>query len=377
MNTIIYDPSYHDPLSASRGGGRFVNLLQEHIPHARFVHTIQEASNKDVLVIPFFKPFEKPILTKRIAKKQILVIYDVIPLKYPTHFPVGLRGGFNLWRNKQALKHYDIVVTISHHSKKDITHYLNIPEEKIEVIYPTINNNFLSFKSQQINSNNQIPNPKKIRNPNNQNSKQKNFENSSSGDSNLFGAWNVEFCAYNYCLYVGDVNWNKNLVNLAKAVKIANILCVFVGKNFSSRKFLLSKLTHQWQKEFRDFLEEIGDDPRFIFAGYVSDHKLINLYKQSLMNILISHDEGFGFSYLEASTLGCVSILSDTTIFHEIAKGAATFVNPDNPQAIASKIMSISNNAVLRQKLSFEAQERAKYFSQDLFKNQWQKIIQS
>ena len=142
MNTIIYDPSYEDSLSVTRGGGRFVEILKENLTSARFTDRLEEVGNNDILIIPFFKPFEKPILTKRIAKKQILVIYDVIPLAYPAHFPVGLRGTFNLWRNKQALKYYDTIVTISHHSKNDIIHYLNIPPEKIEVIYPTISKSF-------------------------------------------------------------------------------------------------------------------------------------------------------------------------------------------------------------------------------------------
>ena len=38
----------------------------------------------------------------------------------------------------------------------------------------------------------------------------------------------------NYVLYVGDATWNKNLVNIARAIKLADVHCVFVGKVFQT-----------------------------------------------------------------------------------------------------------------------------------------------
>ena len=49
------------------------------------------------------------------------------------------------------------------------------------------------------------------------------------------------------------------------------------------------------------------DDKRFIFPGFISDDELITLYEQASLNILLSRDEGFGFSYVEAASLGCPS----------------------------------------------------------------------
>lgn len=332
-NIYILDPTKKDAIARFRGGGRMIQILKENVAHhTTFITDFAQVAKKDILLIPCFNPFQKPILSKRIAKKQIIMIFDIIPLKYPAHFTIGIKGKINLLLNKKALRYYDSIITISRQSKQDIINYLNVPAEKIKVIYPTASNVFL---------NNKKPIPTN---------------------------------SIKYCIYVGDVNWNKNLVNLAKAIKIANVPCVFVGKMFQlTLDFQL--FSHSWQKEFRNFLKEINDDPHFIFAGYKTDNELIKLYQQSYINILISRDEGFGFSYLEASILGCPSVLSDIDIFHETAKNSALFANPDDPKDIASKIRQIFDDDELCNKLLFEAQERVKYFSAEKFKREWANLF--
>lgn len=374
MNKIyIFDPTEKDTLSSFRGGGRIMQLLKENLAdEAQFITDFQKISPNDTLLIPVFYPFQKPILSRRIAKKQVLMIYDVIPLKYPQHFPIGIKGTINLWLNKRALKNYDQIITISHHSKKDIIRYLNIPAKKIEVIYPTVCKVFLNPKHE-------YRNPKQFQKTNYSNPKQKDFNNLNLENLDLFRTSDFGFRA-SYCLYIGDVNWNKNLVNLARAIKIADVSCIFVGANFNKKlqviSYKLQKLTHPWQKEFQDFLQEIGDDPRFICAGYKTDEELINLYKQARLNILVSRDEGFGFSYLEASTLGCPSVLSDTDVFHETADAEATlFANPNNPKDIAIKIRQLFDNKKLREKITSRAQKRSQYFIQEIFKKAWEKIL--
>ncbi|HLD26677.1 MAG TPA: glycosyltransferase family 1 protein [Patescibacteria group bacterium] len=370
---LIYDPTDKDELSRLRGGGRIIQILKENVSdQALFITDFSKVTEKNTLLIPSFKPFDRPLLIKRLAKKQILMIYDVIPLKYPKYFLIGVKGTFNLWLNKQTLKCYDQIITISQHVKKDLTDYLKIPPEKITAIHPTVSNLFLNSQSEYLNhKSSQRRNhdaTSKIQTQNDQYSKcleHFDFENSNVVRTSDLGL-------KNYCLYVGDVNWNKNLVNLARAIKIANIPCIFIGTNFNQK---LQNLSHPWQKEFRDFLQEIHNDHRFIFAGYKSDEELIKLYQQACCNILLSLDEGFGFSYLEASTLGCPSVLSDIPIFHETAENTALFANPTDPKDIASKIRQIFDDDTLRTKLSLEAQERAKYFNPEKFKQQFMSLF--
>lgn len=374
QNVYVYDPTAADDLSRVRGIGRYMQLLQENFPEWKFSSklTIQQFTNDSIFINPFINFLQRPVTTKRIAKKQIAVIHDLILLKYPTHFPAGIKGSLNIFTNKLALKNYDVIVTDSEASKKDIVKILGIPDKEIKVIYPTLpkifnlesrihNSEFLTLKSK-------------------------------------------------FCLYVGDVTWNKNLANVAKAIKTADVHCVFVGKAFTSLRHpepldiisndspssptrsgiqkisLDSRLRgndnkgHQndkggWLSEFNEFSKLAKDDPHFIFPGFVTDEELIMLYQNAQANLLVSRDEGFGFSYIEAVSQGCPSILSDIPVFRETAKDSALFVNPEKPEEIAEKIQVLFHDKEKRSVLQKRGKKRLTDFSTEQFKKNFSAII--
>ena len=140
---------------------------------------------------------------------------------------------------------------------------------------------------------------------------------------------------------------------------------------------LLNYFSHPWQKEFRQFLKEVKDDKRFIFLGFIDDYRLIKLYKQAKVNILISRDEGFGFSYLEAASQGCPSVLSDIPVLKEIAGSSAFFAHSNDPYDLANKIGEVYFNNALREKMAIKAWERSQYFSADKFKKGFLSLIKN
>jgi|YNPMSStandDraft_1061717.scaffolds.fasta_scaffold15023_2 glycosyltransferase involved in cell wall biosynthesis len=373
---LCFDPTNSDSQSKVRGVGRYLQILKENFPDWTFSNKLQVTGYKlQVFINPFFNFLQKPTTLKRIAKKQIAVIHDLIPLKYPSKFPAGIRGNFNIFLNKIALKKYDLIVTDSLASKKDIIQILKIPEEKVKVIYPCLPKVFKKVSSSKY----QVLRKKTKK------------EKPLTSYSLLLNT--------NFCLYVGDATWNKNLVNLAHAIKIANVTCVFVGKVFQinrlssaksekseklkisdeSRILLnssgLSDFNNPWQKELKKFFQLIKDDKRFIFLGYVADEDLIKLYQQASLNILPSRDEGFGFSYLEASSQGCPSVLSDIPVFKEIAKDSSLFANPENPNDIADKIIELYFNKNRQKILGEKALKRSQFFSCEKFKKSFLEII--
>lgn len=342
----VFDPTVNDPLSKVRGVGRYVQILKENFPKWVFTSnlSIKQWNNEAIFINPFFNFLQLPLTLRRIANKQIAVIHDLIPLKYPQRFPVGIKGKINIFLNKLALKNYDLIVTDSEASKRDIIHILKVNENRMKVIYPCLPKLFevrslkLEDKKEKT-SNSQLPT--------------------------------------SYCLYVGDATWNKNLVNLAKAIKIINVTCVFVGKVFAKSSSLPSEASAKdgWQQEINQFKKETGGDKRFIFLGYVSDDLLVQLYQRAGCNVLVSRDEGFGFSYLEAASQACPSILSDIPVLHETSEDqGALFVNPDDPNAIANAVGEVYFNKGLRSKLGHLAKERTKYFSQRRFVSEFLKI---
>src|SRR3990167_9443711 len=144
----IYTPKNIDEGGQFRGSGRIMTLLQENLKGKVNFTTETKLIPKDAsLLVVAYNPFQPPFLEKRIAEKQYLLIYDVIPLKYPKHFPAGAWGKINLWRNNRALLNFDGFITISESAKNDIVEYLNINEDKIHVVYPAAANIFFKPKT--------------------------------------------------------------------------------------------------------------------------------------------------------------------------------------------------------------------------------------
>ena len=111
---FIYDPTASDSLSKVRGIGRYLQILKETLhTNTTFTSDLKTVPFESVFINPFINLVQPPLITKRIAKKQIGIIHDIIPIQFPQHFPVGLRGKLNIWRNKEILKHYYIIVTDS------------------------------------------------------------------------------------------------------------------------------------------------------------------------------------------------------------------------------------------------------------------------
>ena len=147
MNKVfVYDPTASDKLSAARGVGRYLQILKENFPDWVFTNnlTIEQFNNDSILINPFFNFLQPPLIRRRITNKQIAVIHDIIPLKYPSHFPAGIRGNINIFLNKLTLKNYDLIITDSEASKLDIVKILQIDEKKVRVTYPCLPKSFTS-----------------------------------------------------------------------------------------------------------------------------------------------------------------------------------------------------------------------------------------
>lgn len=332
-NIIVYDPTRSDRLSSVRGVGRYLQILKENFPSWTFTSNLSSIIHhpSSTFINPFFNFLQPPLSMKRIAQKQIAVIHDLIPLKYPGHFPAGVRGKINIFLNKLALKNYDLIVTDSVASKKDIVDILRLPENKIKVIYPCLSQSFTNSKIKVQNS---------------------------------------------FCLYVGDATWNKNLINLAHAIKIINVPCVLVGKIFDQKtRKLTNSLNNKWLSEYKEFLNETKDDKRFIFAGFLPDSELIKLYQQATVNILPSRDEGFGFSFLEAAQFSCPSVLSDIPVLREISDNNSLFANPENPKDIAGKIGKIYFDQNIRKSLGVKAKKRSEFFTPLKFRKDFLRLM--
>lgn len=320
-----------DELSKVRGLGRYYKALDSVLKSVR----VENGPYSDLLINPFFNILGKPwlgVLSKK--GKRVAVIHDVIPLEYPSHYPLGIKG--RIWRaiNQFLILAYDIFVTDSETSKRMIIQHLNIPENRVHVAYP-----YSPLEPADRSSDKELPSQIK---------------------------------PYSYVLYVGDVNWHKNIANIARACVHANVKLVCVGKAF------MQPITNNpWLNELEEFLRIAAQNPSMIIRlGYVENELLVQLYSYSIVNMLISHTEGFGYSYIEAGMCGTPSILADRPIFHEISGDeGALFVREDSIEDISQAIILLNTNVGKRNKLGVSAKKRSESFNKNSFSSAWQTIL--
>jgi glycosyltransferase involved in cell wall biosynthesis len=327
--------------SAFRGVGRYVSLLKESIPELALLSNLASAATPATIIHPFFN------LTGHIAKsyvekintRKIAIIHDIVPLKYPKAFPLGLRGRLRTHLNIRLARKLDTIVTDSDASKQDLVKICGIDADKIRVIYPYVSGKLT--------------------------------DTDGPDDTGVLAQYQLK--KHGYFIYVGDVNWNKNILNIAKAIKNTSYTLVCVGKAFIEKT---KGTPHPWQKEQVAFQELIADDPHFVCTGHIDDKTLAQLYKNAVYNLLISRDEGFGFSYLEAAKLGAPSILADRPIFREISKDqGAIFVDPENVDAITQALNTGVEHELEHKHKSFEAKVRQETFSKERFAEDWRVLL--
>jgi glycogen synthase len=73
--------------------------------------------------------------------------------------------------------------------------------------------------------------------------------------------------------------------------------------------------------------------------------------------------EPFGLSVLEAALSGCALVLSDIPSFLENWEGAAEFVSPDDPEALATAVNRLIDDSSARDNLTRKARMRAMQFT--------------
>jgi glycosyltransferase involved in cell wall biosynthesis len=109
-------------------------------------------------------------------------------------------------------------------------------------------------------------------------------------------------------------------------------------------------------------LGELLRDERIVLTGYVTDAELASLYRNALTFVYPSLYEGFGIPPLEAMSLGCPVITSNTASLPEVCGDAAHYVDPRDVPGITDAIDLLLRDEAYRRELSAKGIERAKLY---------------
>jgi glycosyltransferase involved in cell wall biosynthesis len=103
--------------------------------------------------------------------------------------------------------------------------------------------------------------------------------------------------------------------------------------------------------------------PNIRALGFVTDDDLAALFAKALCLVFPSITEGFGLPIVEAMTLGCPVVSSNSSCLPEICGNAALLASPFDPSAWLKHIQELLNSPGLQSELAERGKIQAKRFS--------------
>ena len=288
----------------------------------------------------FWSPhYNVPLLPIR-AKQRLVTIHDVFHLAFFS--TLSLKQKAYAWLMfRVAVRRSASIVTVSEFSRTEITKYLKVPPERIRVIPNGVNHTLF----------------RRIE------------------DENEWRRARQKYQLPNrFILYVGNVKPHKNLLTLVKAFAtlpedLHRYHLAIVGKK---EGFITGDTA------LRDFIQQ--DErlaARVHFTGFVDEEDLPTLYTLATLFVFPSYYEGFGLPPLEAMACGCPVLTSDRASMPEVCGDAATYVSPDDPEVMATRIQEmLQRSAADRAHAIVKGQRQAEKYTWERSIREHQRLVQ-
>ena len=207
----------------------------------------------------------------------VLTIHDMIPERYPEFF---CENDNQILMKRKLAPLADAIVAVSETTKQDILRFIDVPEEKIHVVYHGAN--FMK----------------------------------PTNDASLF--------SFEYILYVGDrfgykrfKEWLPHLKPFL--MKHPNVMVLCTGIAFNDEELQL--------------MASLGIADRFCHHFVKDDQEFYSIYHHAVAFIYTSEYEGFGIPILEAYQANCPVLLNNASCFPEVAGDAAVFFNMNKEES--------------------------------------------
>ena len=144
--------------------------------------------------------------------------------------------------------------------------------------------------------------------------------------------------APSYFFFLGNTDPKKNTERTLIAYS------KYLEKSLFRRKLLIADLDRQYLNFVieRNNIENVRK--MIVMPGYIANHDLPYIYNNAFAFLYPSLRESFGIPLLEAMACGTPVITSNTSSMPEIAGQDAVLVNPENPDEIAEKMLQLETD---------------------------------
>jgi len=118
-----------------------------------------------------------------------------------------------------------------------------------------------------------------------------------------------------------------------------------------------------YQQRMIRLVRELRLDAAVVFDGFVTRHRLDQLYAESQVFCLMSRCESFGIPAIEAQLFGTPVVSSSVCAIPEICGKGGLFCAPDDVSGIADRLLNLLENESEWARLSSRAKENAEPFT--------------
>ena len=262
-----------------------------------------------------------PILCK---VPLILTLHDIIFLEPRDKSNKSLYQNMG-WQYRRfvvpkILKKCKRIITVSEFELNNIITKLDIPEEKMVMIYNGYNEWFRPVEDTELVYQQYIEKP-------------------------------------GYFFFLGNTDPKKNTERTLIAYS------KYLEKSDVKRKLLMADLDRGYLKEIidRNNIGNIRD--HIVMPGYINNADLPYIYNNAFAFLYTSLRESFGIPLLEAMACGTPVITSNTSSMPEIGGSEVIMVNPQNAHEITEKMLLLEKDKTLYQKQKEIGIRRAQQFS--------------
>ena len=254
--------------------------------------------------------------TKNKKMKQVVTVHDCGYEK----FSKGFKRSAHIWQKKKALEVADIIISVSHNTKRELYYYYPWIKNKIVRVVPNgADDEFhlLERKPEEITINGVMIRKKKI------------------------------------LLYVGGRNFHKNFSSIFNLLETQaaneNDLSIIVAGGEKPSIIEINQI------------KEKGLEDKVRFIGKISNTDLNLLYNMAFCLVFPSFYEGFGIPVIESMRAGCPVLSSDMSSLHEVGGSGGLFFSPENKNDMKEKFYKLFDEKFRKQLIDYGLKRSMEY----------------
>jgi glycosyltransferase involved in cell wall biosynthesis len=263
--------------------------------------------------LPIFLPSDIP---------YVVTVHDLAILREPETYKLSR---VVYWRKlfKHAIQRSALVVADSNATRDDLMELMDVPPEKIRVIYCGVSPRFRLIDDQDY----------------------------------LARVARKYSLPKQFLLFVGLFSPRKNIAGILQAYAI-------LKKKHQVSHHLVMVGERGWRyRADLELVQRLGLESDVVFPGFVEDEDLPAVYNLADVFIFPSLYEGFGLPVLEAMACGTPVVTSDLSALPEVVGDAGVLIDPRDPEEIASGVYRLLSNSKLASGLARAGLERSSHFT--------------